>query len=216
VGSVKSGMVTLSTTEIAILVTIPSALIAALVSIFTTRYTVKHGTNYAGQIETLNQALASLAATQEEMKQHYAHSLVAEKERHDLNERRTKAAQWKPRAEIIAVNEGQQHVNKLSINSIEKFVPREVFLLSDSGARVYKFPQTWLEPVVGQNIPIPHNALNELASKSESYGLYGWFDGAIQFTVDRLDDDSVPCTGEVRFRATSYELGNTRWFHLAG
>lgn len=48
------------------------AVIGGAVSFFVARYTVNHGANYAGQIDTINQALNSLAVTQEEIKQHYA------------------------------------------------------------------------------------------------------------------------------------------------
>jgi len=192
------------------------AIVGGLVSVVVARYTVRHTADYSIEISSLRSALEALANTQEGMKQHFEAALEQEKKIHEAEERKVRAASWKPHTQIISVNENQQHVNKLSINSTEKFITTEVYLLAPNGARVYKFLGHYLEPVVGQNIPIPHMALNDLAGKSDSYGLYGWFDGAIQFTVQRVDDDAPPFTGELKFRSSNYELGNTRWFHLSG
>jgi hypothetical protein len=140
----------------------------------------------------------------------------SDKEHREKQGRIAEAAQWKPRASMIAVNEGQEHVNKLSIMSVGQFILREVYLLSDSGARVYKFPQTWGCPCVAINVAVPHRALTELAGKSVTYGVHGWFDGILEYTIEKVGEDPIPYTGELKFRATTMMLGNTQWFDLAG
>jgi hypothetical protein len=192
------------------------AVIGGVVSFIVARFTVRHTANYSDQIETINQALASLADTQEQMKQHYAESLANEQKRQEAADRRAEAVSWKPSARIFAVNEGREHVNKLSIDSTNEFIVREIFLLSETGARIYKFLQRWTDPVVAQNVPIPHPALNDLANRSHSYGQSGTFEGAIQYTVERIGGDPILYTGEVRFRATTTMLGSTQWFDLVG
>jgi hypothetical protein len=192
------------------------AIFGGVTSIFTTRYLAKHGPNYSAQIDSTNDALAALAATQEEMRKQHATAFESDKEHREKQGRIAEAAQWKPRASMIAVNEGQEHVNKLSIMSVGQFILREVYLLSDSGARVYKFPQTWGCPCVAINVAVPHRALTELAGKSVTYGVHGWFDGILEYTIEKVGEDPIPYTGELKFRATTMMLGNTQWFDLAG
>jgi hypothetical protein len=72
------------------------------------------------------------------------------------------------------------------------------------------------EPVVAQNVPIPHTALNKLAAKSPTYLQLSKFEGAVQFTVERADSDGLRYTGEVKFTAENIFLGNSRWFDLVG
>jgi hypothetical protein len=196
-----------------------SAIIAAVVSILTTRYTLKHGPNYAEQINGLHDTIGSLARTQEELRKQQAEQAQREDARYAAEVRRIEAAKWKPIANIINVNEGREHVNKLSIGSTDDFRVIEVSLLSESGAKVYEFPFNlglFSKPVRGQNIPIPHSALNQAAGASSTYGPDGNFTGAIQFTVERAEGEQVRYTGEVKFTASDIMLGNTRWFHLVG
>ena len=104
-------MVTLSTTEIAILVTIPSGVIAAVVSIFTTRYTVKHGTSHNTQITDIHSSLAALAKTQDELKQPCTMTQGAE--RLAMEDARAEAARWKPSVKIISKVQGNEQWNIL-------------------------------------------------------------------------------------------------------
>lgn len=132
---------------------------------------------------------------------------------------RYEAAQWKLTALIINVNEGREHVNKLSLGSTDKFRLLEVSLLSNTGAKVYEFPfqmNAFRDPVVGQNVPIPHSALVQLANIRPTYFQFETFEGALRYTVEREGDSPVRFTGEVKFSASMTTVGNARWFHLVG
>jgi hypothetical protein len=86
--------------------TITGALVGALlggvcggiVSFLTTRYAINHGPNYGKQIGDINQTLASLAKTQEELKHIHAQATAEEKERYAEEAVRAEAARWKPLA----------------------------------------------------------------------------------------------------------------------
>jgi len=203
---------------IAIIASLVSALVAAVVSILTTRYTLKHGPDYSGQIRGLHDTIQSLAKTQEDLRQQQAEQAKREEERHKAQLKRLEAANWKPHAEIISVNEGLEHVNKLSIISADKFRVISVSLLSETGAKVHDILKNDLtaEVVSAKNIKIPHPALNQLAARSPTYFQLSKFDGAIQFTVERADGEEALYTGELKFTAESTMLGNTMWFHLVG
>lgn len=202
----------------AIVASLVSALVAAIVSVLTTRYTLKHGPDYSQQIRGLQHTIQSLAKTQEDLRQQQAEQAKREEERHKAQLKRLEAANWKPHAEIISVNEGLEHVNKLSIISTDKFRVISVSLLSDTGAKVHQILKNDLtaEVVSAQNIKIPHSALNQLAARSPTYFQLSKFEGAVRFTVERVDGERTLYTGEVKFTAESMMLGNTMWFHLVG
>jgi hypothetical protein len=203
---------------IAIVASLLSALVAALVSIFMTRYTLKHGPNYSEQIRGLHDTIQSLAKTQEDLRKQQAEQAKREEERHGAELRRLEAANWKPQAEIISVNEGLEHVNKLSIVSLHKFRVIDVTLLSETGAKVHDILKNdpTGEAVVGKNIKIPHTALNQLASRSPTYFQLGKFEGAVRFTVERAEGEKALYTGEIKFTAENMMLGSTKWYHLVG
>ena len=203
---------------IAIVSSLVSALVAAIISIFTTRHTLKHGPNYSEQIRRLQDTIQSLAKTQEDLRKQQAEQAKREEERHEEELRRLEAANWKPQAKIISVNEGLEHVNKLSIVSFDKFRVIDVSLLSETGAKVYEILENNLtgEAIVGKNIKIPHTALTQLASRSPTYFQLSKFEGAVRFTVERAEGEKALYTGEVKFTAESRMLGNTMWFHLTG
>ena len=203
---------------IAIVSSLVSALVAAIVSVLTTRYTLRHGPNYSEQILGLHETIGSLAKTQEELRKQQAEQAKREQEHHDVEERRLEAANWKPYAEIIAMNEGREHVNKLSIISSEKFRVLDVGLFSDSGAKVCDIVKWDLtgEAVAGRSVIIPNSGLNQIASGSPSYFQLGRFAGAVRFTVERAEGENVRYTGEVKFTAQTTMLGNAQWYHLVG
>jgi hypothetical protein len=208
----KTFLDSLSNGEITLIASLLSALIAATVSFLTTRYTLKHGPNYEKQMEGLRETIGSLARTQEELRKQQAEQAERDRERYE-------AAQWRPTASIINVDEGREHVNKLSLVSTDKFRLLEVSLLSDTGAKVHEFPvqmNAFSDPVVAQNVPIPHSVLVQLAKTSPTYFQFERFEGAVRYTVERDGDSPVKFTGEVKFSASATTLGNTRWFHLVG
>jgi hypothetical protein len=203
---------------IAIVASLVSAFVAAIVSVLTTRYTLKHGPDYSQQIRGLQDTIQSLGKTQEDLRKQQGEQAKREEERHEAELRRLEAANWKPQAKIISVNEGLEHVNKLSILSSDKFRVIDVSLLSETGAKVHEILQNDLtaEAVVAKNIKIPQTALNQLASRSPTYFQLSKFEGALRFTVERAEGERALYTGEVKFTAESMMLGNTMWFHLVG
>lgn len=215
----KTFLDALSNGEITIIASLLSALIAAGVAILTTRYTLKHGPNYEEQIKGLRETIGSLARTQEELRKLQVEQAKRENERYEAQLKRSEAAQWKPTARIINVNEGQEHVNKLSIESIDTFRLLDVSILSTTGAKVHQCPlqaSAFGDGVVGQNVPIPHSALAKLANTSPTYRQFETFEGTVRYTVERDGENPTKFTGEVKFSASPTTLGNTRWFHLVG
>jgi hypothetical protein len=207
-------MVTLSTTEIAILVTIPSAIIAAVVSVLTTRYTVKHGPNYSGQITDIHASLAALAKTQDELKHLHASALAQGAERLVLEDARAEAARWKPTAKILSKVEGNEQVNILRIEASEEFALLEVSLLGPGGAKVHEFSTN------GSNVTskgfshrITQESLVRIANVAPSYFQTSTFNAALRYVVSRKGQEY---TGEIPFHAQSITVGNTLWLKITG
>jgi hypothetical protein len=138
------------------------SMIAAIVSVLTTRYIVKHGPNYDARFKQMHETLEALARTQDELKQQQAKTAEAENERHLIAEQKA-AARWKPSAGIISLIEGNRQVNKLSIQSPEQFVLVEAYLLSDR-ARLHDYQVLGkYGPSVGLNVIISHESLLKIA-----------------------------------------------------
>ena len=77
-------MPNLTSTQLALigtLATLAAAVIAAIVSVLTTRYIVKHGPNYDARFKQMHETLEALARTQDELKQQQAKTAEAENER---------------------------------------------------------------------------------------------------------------------------------------
>jgi hypothetical protein len=215
-----NNMPNLTSTQLALigtLSTIAAAVIAAIVSVLTTRYIVKHGPNYDARFKQMHETLEALARTQDELKQQQAKTAEAEKERHLIAERKAEAARWKPSAGSISLIEGNQQVNKLSIQSPEQFVLVEAYLLSDSGARLHDYQVLGtFGPSVGLNVIISHESLLKIANNNDSYFRYSTFQGTISYRVEGLGDNPASYTGEVPFRAQAVTVNNTQWFKLSG
>jgi TRAP-type C4-dicarboxylate transport system permease small subunit len=60
----KALLDSLSNAEITLVASLLSAVVAAIVSILTTRYTLKHGPNYEEQIKGIRETIGALAQTQ--------------------------------------------------------------------------------------------------------------------------------------------------------
>jgi len=191
------------------------ALIGGAVSFIVARYTVKHTANYSGQIEALNQAMSSLATTQEELKQHYAQSLTDEKKRQEENERRAEAAQWKPQARIESNVEGVEQVNKLILKDQADFYLFEVSLLSSDGAKLVDYPMIPEVSTTGFSVPITHASLNQITSNNQQFFNTETFNGAIRYIVKR-EKDGASYTGEIRFHGQRVYLNNTCFYKLTG
>jgi hypothetical protein len=191
------------------------ALIGGAVSFFVARYTVRYSANYSGQINTINQALTSLAATQEEMKQHYAQSIAAEKQRQDENERRAEAARWKPQASIESKVEGVEQVNKLILKDQADFYLTEVSLLSSGGAKLIDYPVMAKVATTGFSVPITHASLNKITCNNQQFIATETFGGAIRYTAKRAKD-GASYTGEIRFHGERVYLNSTCFYKLTG
>jgi hypothetical protein len=213
-------MPNLTSTQLALigtLATIAAALIAAVVSVLTTRYIVKHGPNYDARFKQMHETLEALARTQDELKQQQAKTAEAENERHLIAERKAEAARWKPSAGIVSLIENNQQVNKLSILSPDKFVLLEAYLLSESGARLHDYQVLGKHgPCVGLNVIISHESLLKIANHSDSFVRFSTFEGRISYTVEKLEGVPASYTGEVPFSAQVVNVKNTQWFKLSG
>ena len=212
-------MPNLTSTQLALigtLATVAAAVIAAIVSVLTTRYIVKHGPNYDARFKQMHETLEALARTQDELKQQQAKTAEAENERHLIAERKAEAARWKPSAQIISLVEGNQQVNKLSIQSAQTFILVEAYLLSESGARLHDYKVLGKHPAsVGLNLIITHESLANNAGRNQSYFYTSTFQGKIQYVVETVDDH-ISYTGEVPFLAEAVIVSNTQWFKLSG
>jgi hypothetical protein len=191
------------------------AVIGGLVSFIVARYTVKHSANYSGQIETINHALSSLAATQEEMKQHYAQSVADEKKRHEENERRAEAAQWKPQARIESKVEGVEQVNKLILKDQANFYLTEVSLISLAGAKLVDYSVMAGVSTTGFSVPITHASLNKITANNQQFFNTETFSGAIRYTA-RREKDGASYTGEIQFHGERVYLNSTCFYKLTG
>jgi hypothetical protein len=213
-------MPNLTSTQLALigtLATLAAAVIAAIVSVLTTRYIVKHGPNYDARFRQMHETLEALARTQDELKQQQAKTAQAESERHLIAERKAEAARWKTTAKIISLIEGNEQVNKLSVQSPDQFMLLEAYLLSDSGARLHDYQVLGkYGPSVGLNVIIGHESLLKIANTSDSYFRFSTFQGRILYKVERLGDIPASYTGEVPFSAQAVNLKNTQWFKLSG
>lgn len=191
------------------------AVIGGAVSFFVARYMVRHGANYSAQIEALNQALSSLAVTQEEMRQNYAQSIDAQKKRHEESERRAEAARWKPQANIESKVEGIEQTNKLVLKDQSNFILTAVSLISSSGAKLLDYSVTPGVSTTGFSVQITHESLNLLTSNSQQFFQKETFNGAIRYSAKR-EKDSASYTGEIPFYGQRVYLNSTCFYKLTG
>jgi hypothetical protein len=112
------------------------AVVGGVVSFFTTRYMVKHGPDYSAQIAGTNEALAAIAATQEQMRKQHALAVEAEAKRHQEATNQAEAARWKPTVNILSTVQGSAQVNLLRLESLQEFALLEAGLFSSSGAKI--------------------------------------------------------------------------------
>lgn len=186
-------------------------IIGVVGSVFIARYTVKHSANYSGQIETINMALGSLAATQEEMKQQYTKFVAEEKQRHEANERRAEAARWKPEVRLESKVEGVEQVNKLILKDLANFFLMEAALLTTGGAKIVDYPVASGVSTTCFSVPITHESLNRITSNNRQFIQTETFNGAISYTVKR-EKDGASYTGEIPFHGERVYLHNACFY----
>lgn len=191
------------------------AVIGGIVSFLVARYMIKHSVNYSGQIDVINEALTSLATTQEELKQHYAQSILDDKMRQAENERRIEANRWRPQVTIESKIEGMEQVNYLILKDRVNFYLEEVSLVSQSGAKIYEYPAPIGMSTTGFRVLITHASLNLITSNNPQFFQTETFDGGIRYRAKR-EHDGVEYTGDIKFHGQRVILHNTCFYKLSG
>lgn len=213
---VRTFLDALSNREITLLAAIVSAVVSGIVSIFTTRYSLKHGPNYEGQIEGLHETIGSLARTQEELRKQQAEQAHQESERYAAQEQRAEAERWKPGAVIEGKVEGNEFTNKLILKSTDSFRILEVSLVSVSGAKIddLALKDSWVDST-GFGIQIPGSLINKLAEISPTFFKEETFEGKLRFKVQRVKD-GASFTGDIPFHGSRTQVGNNGFYVLRG
>lgn len=194
-----------------------SAVISALVAVFTSRYLIKHGANYQKQIEDLRASLESIAQTQEGLRLQQEKAAEEERLRHEVAEKRKEAARWKPQIDIRSVAQGNQQINTLNFKSERSFYLREVSLLAPNGAKVFDYPMN-KQPVAstGFSVPVTHESLIQLSNSSSTYGINGKFEGKFHYKAEQENCVGSTFEAELPFRAEMTIVANTLFFRLIG
>lgn len=195
---------------------IVGAVIAAVVSILTTRYTLRHGPNYEGQIKGLQEAMGSLARTQEEFRLQQVERDRREDQRHEVREKREEAARWKPMATIECKLDGREYVNRLVVKSSDSFRLLEVSLISPTGAKLLDYPRNddWVDSK-GFGFTISSTSLNKLADISPTFFMHETFEGAIRFVAQRASD-GAQYTGQIPIHGSRAYVQNVCSLKISG
>jgi hypothetical protein len=130
----------LSNGEITLIASILSALIAAVVSVLTTRYTLRHGPNYEKEIKGIRETIGELAAAQNRLVEQQTEQATEDRRRFETAEKKAEQSRWKPEITLLSVVDGNQQANKLVLKSIRSFCLLEVSLISSSGAKIFEYP----------------------------------------------------------------------------
>lgn len=192
-------------------------IIGGVVSIFTTRYIVKHGPNYDEQIEGLHETIGRLAKTQEDLRLQQEEQAKEERELRVAQERKAEEARWKPQVEIVSSSDGIKQCNRLSLRSNRRFFLIEVSLLSQSGAKIFEYPMN--KPCgcsTGFGVPITHESLVLIANSSQTFAQRGYFDAQLRYRVSLETGEASDYVGELPFHAEQVFVSNTCFFRLAG
>lgn len=213
---VNSFFESMSNAEITLLAAIVSALIAAAISILTTRYTIKHGPNYKEQIEGLRGTIGALAQTQEDLRKQQAEQAQRETERYEAQEKKADAQRWKPTAKIECSVDGNKYVNKLILKSVDSFRILEVGLLGPTGAKLYDLPQrdSWVSSN-GFAVTITQDSLLELVRISSTFFTEDTFDGSVQYRVQRDGNDHTEFIGTTPIHGKQVLVENIGSFKLS-
>ncbi len=186
-----------------------------VVSFLIAKYVIRHGPNYEDKIQSVYEVLASLAKTQEALREQHERFAITEKSQREVEEKKAAAIRWKPAARVTSEIEGSEQVNKLILQSKQEFCVNEVALISSTGTKLHEYPV--MGPKVfstGFSIPISHASLILIANSSESFFQRSTFEGRLRYSVER--QDSALFEGELPFHAETVYVHNTLWFKLAG
>jgi len=192
------------------------AVVGGIVSFFTTRYLVKHGPDYSAQIAGTNEALAAIAATQEEMRKQHAMAVEAETKRHQEAANQAEAARWKPTVKILSTVQDSAQVNLLQLESLQEFALLEASLLSLSGAKVADYlvdgPKV---RSTGCTVPITRESLVKIANTSQSFSQTSSFEAVVRFVVQRAGGPGT-YSANVPVHAEVTTVENALFFKLTG
>jgi hypothetical protein len=192
------------------------AALGGIVSLWTARYTLKHGANYGKQIADIHKTLDALARTQDELRQQQAQALEVENQRHVEATCKAEAARWKPIARIISKIEGSEQVNALSLGSTLEFAITEASLVSPVGVKLHAYSVLGAKAFSrGFSIPLTHSSLLLIANNNQQYFQTQTFEGSVTYTVLRKQD-GTEYSGEVPFHGQATIVGHTGWFKLTG
>lgn len=192
------------------------AFFGGLTAFFTTRYIVKHGPNYSAQIDSTNNALAALAATQEEMRKQHASGLESDKEHRADQERKAEAARWKPIVKLVSEQRGSEWINELHLKDSHNFFVVEIALIGPTGAKLHEYSISKNLASTGFRVPIPGDSINKITMNNQQFFQIETFDGGIRYTVQRETKDNTRYTGEVPFHGERAMVNNTCFYKLLG
>lgn len=191
------------------------AVVGAGVSFLVARYTLHHGPNYQSQIQGINDALGSLAKTQEAFRQQHENFEQIERREREEERIRAEAALWKPKVKITSAVEGNEQVNKLILQASQEFCLNEVALISASGTKLHEYRVDGSKLFsTGFSVQITHASLILIANSSASYFQNNTFEGKLRYSGERRDGTAFE--GELPFRAVTVTVQNTLWFKLTG
>lgn len=218
-GSIKEFVDSLTAGEVALLAALIGAVpatIAVIASVLTTRYLLKRGPNYTEHISQIDDTLAMLVQTQEDLKEQQAQFAEEERQRLAAQEKKQEQARWKPSAMIENSLDGNVYINKLVVKSTESFRLIEVSLLSPDGAKLEDYPRkdSWVDSK-GFSFPIPSSSLNQLTDISPTWMMQETFKGRIRYVAQRVNGD-VSYEGEIPFHGQRAYVQNMCSFKING
>lgn len=212
-------MASFSNGEITVIAAFVSAAISGIVSLITTRYTIKHGPNYQEEIEGLNEKFEAFhetyARTQADILKQQAELAEREETRYQEQERKAEAARWKPTVRIECTVDNQRHINKLILKANDAFKLLEVNILEPKGAKITEVPlkETWVTSG-GFSVTIPQEILLKLVQATPTYVYHERFDGTIQYRVERDGKDQAEYIGTIPIHGSWGQIGNVGSFKL--
>jgi hypothetical protein len=193
--------------------TVLAPLLSIIVSVWTTRYTLKHGPNYEKQISDLNKSLGTISETHAKLLSQQAASEKAAEERRLAQEKRDEAARWKPEAKLQSKYEGTELKNELILKSSDEFRVLEISLLSATGAKLAEIPQDQGMSSRGFLVHIKHPDILKLVGGSLEFGQTGRCSGTLLYRVER---DNASYQGTIPLIAQQEIYSNTAWIRLVG
>lgn len=77
------------------------AAMGGVVSFLIAKYVIRHGPNYEDKIQSVYEVLASLAKTQEALREQHERFAITERNQLKLEQKKAAAILWKPKAESL-------------------------------------------------------------------------------------------------------------------